>query len=63
MVDVLDKLEVLEIKHDEKGKVIIPDHVENIFSLMDFKHDGKISEDEFLTATTHYRFITEHILF
>ncbi len=36
-------------------QVIIPDHVENLFSLMDFAHDKKISEDEFLKATTHYR--------
>ncbi len=55
MVHVLDKLEVLDMEHDDKGKVIIPDHVENLFSLMDFAHDKKISEDEFLKATMHYR--------
>ncbi len=29
--------------------------MENLFSLMDFAHDKKISEDEFLKATMHYR--------
>jgi hypothetical protein len=37
----------------EKGKM--PDKIENLFSLMDFAHDGKISEEEFLRATGHYR--------
>ena len=32
-----------------------PDEIENLFSLMDFAHDGKISEEEFLRATGHYR--------
>ena len=55
MVEVLDKLEVLDMEHDEKGEVIIPDNVENLFSLMDFHHDKKISQEEFLRATRHYR--------
>ena len=33
----------------------IPAHVENLFSLMDFSHDGRIDEIEFLRATMHYR--------
>ena len=33
----------------------MPDEIENLFSLMDFAHDGKISEEEFLRATGHYR--------
>jgi len=37
----------------EDGKM--PDEIENLFSLMDFAHDGKISEEEFLRATGHYR--------
>ena len=55
MVDALDKLEMLEMEHNEKGKLIIPDEVENIFSLMDFAHEGKITEEEFLKAARHYR--------
>ena len=37
----------------EKGKML--DEIENLFSLMDFAHDGKISEEEFLRASGHYR--------
>ena len=33
----------------------MPDEIENLFSLMDFAHNGKISEQEFLAATGHYR--------
>jgi len=33
----------------------MPDEIENLFSLMDFARDGKISEEEFLRATGHYR--------
>ncbi len=32
--------------------------MENLFSLMDFAHDKKISEEEFLKATMHYRFVS-----
>ena len=40
----------------EKGKkVVVPEEIENLFSLMDFAHDGKISEEEFMRATGHYR--------
>lgn len=38
-----------------KGKTPMPDEIENLFSLMDFAHNGKISEQEFLAATGHYR--------
>ena len=31
MVDALDVLEVVEMEHDQKGKVIIPEEVENLF--------------------------------
>lgn len=38
----------------KKGS-LFPDKVENLFSLMDFAHDGKISEDEFMRTVLHYR--------
>ena len=44
------------MEHDEKGKVIIPESVENLFSLMDFAKDGAICESEFIKTTKHYRF-------
>lgn len=55
MVEVLDTLEQMEMEHDDKGKVVIPDNVENLFSLIDFAHDGRIRENEFLKAANHYR--------
>ena len=51
----LDLLGLHQMEHDEKGKVKISDKVENLFSLMDFAQDGKISEAEFLRTTKHYR--------
>ena len=48
---VLGDIPVDYIAEDDK----IPDEIENLFSLMDFAHDGKISEEEFLRATGHYR--------
>ena len=33
----------------------MPDEIKNLFSLMDFAHDGKISVEEFLRATGRYR--------
>jgi Ca2+-binding EF-hand superfamily protein len=44
----------------EKGKM--PDEIENLFSLMDFAHDGKISEEEFLRATGHYRWLGQLLI-
>ena len=38
-----------------QAKTKMPDEIENLFSLMDFAHNGKISEQEFLAATGHYR--------
>ena len=55
MVETLDLLELIDMEHDKKGKVIIPDHVENLFALMDFAHNSRIQEDEFMRATKHYR--------
>jgi len=55
MVDSLDKLELLQLEKDAEGKVLIPDMIQNLFSSMDFEHDGKIAEEEFLKATMHYR--------
>ena len=55
MVETLDKLEKIEMREDDKGNLIIPDNVENLFSLMDFGGDGKIIFDEFMKATLHYR--------
>ncbi len=55
MVEALDLLGMLELERDDKGKVIVPQHVENLFSLMDFAHDGRIDQAEFLRATMHYR--------
>ena len=34
---------------------VIGDIPADLFSLMDFAHDGKISEEEFLRASGHYR--------
>ena len=48
---VLGDIPVDYIAEDDK----MPDEIENLFSLMDFAHDGKISEEEFLRATGHYR--------
>ena len=53
----LDLLGLHQMEHDEKGKVKISDKVENLFSLMDFAQDGKISEAEFLRTTKHYRYV------
>ena len=44
----------------EEGKM--PDEIENLFSLMDFAHNGKISEEEFLRATGHYRRLGQLLL-
>ena len=41
--------------YDIKKEKVFPDEIENLFSLMDFAHDGRISETEFLRATGHYR--------
>ncbi|TRY76436.1 hypothetical protein TCAL_00057 [Tigriopus californicus] len=66
MVEALDLLELLDMEHDKKGKVIIPDHVENLFSLMDFAHNNRINENEFMRAAKHYRklglTLTVHLL-
>ena len=45
----------LKGKMKKKKAFTIPDDVENLFSLMDFSHNAKIDETEFLRATTHYR--------
>jgi len=55
--EMLHTLRVLgDIPPDSgKAKTKMPDEIENLFSLMDFAHNGKISEQEFLAATGHYR--------
>lgn len=55
MVEALDLLEVHDMEHDKNGKVKIPDHVENLFSLMDFAGDSKIHLEEFVKSAKHYR--------
>jgi Ca2+-binding EF-hand superfamily protein len=58
MVEALFKLEKIHPKdmaEDSKGELVIPDDVENLFSLMDFGGEGKITMQEFLKATMHYR--------
>ena len=55
-METLDLLELIDMEHDKKGRVIIPDHVENLFALMDFAHNSRIQEDEFMRATKHYRY-------
>ena len=66
MVEALDMLELIALSRDPKGKIIIPDDVENLFSLIDFAHDKTINENEFLKATMHYRklakMLTIHLL-
>merc|ERR1712032_943160 len=55
--EMLHTLRVLgDIPPDSgKANTKMPDEIENLFSLMDFAHNGKISEQEFLAATGHYR--------
>jgi len=54
--EMLHTLRVLgDIPDSGKVKTRMPDEIENLFSLMDFAHNGKISEQEFLSATGHYR--------
>ena len=46
-------------KKKKVKKFSIPDDVENLFSLMDFSHDAKIDEAEFLRSTMHYRSLSK----
>ena len=66
MVEALDLLEVHDMEHDKNGKVIIPENVENLFSLIDFARSGKITLDEFIKSAKHYRnlgkFLTVQLL-
>merc|ERR1712141_729683 len=59
MLDALIDLgKIPQAETDQKDKEKepkIPDEVENLFSVMDFANDNKISEKEFLRATLHYR--------
>lgn len=55
MLDALIDLGYVEMEVDKDGEPVIPNEVENLFSLMDFKGDKKISEEEFMRATMHYR--------
>merc|ERR1712043_77083 len=59
MLDALVDLgKITKQATEESGKgepPKIPDEVENLFSLMDFASDKRISEKEFLRATLHYR--------
>ena len=38
-----------------KNSLVVPDDVQNLFSLMDFGGDGKIKYEEYMRATLHYR--------
>merc|ERR1711894_549431 len=59
MLDALIDLgKIPQAETDQKDKEKTPkirDEVENLFSLMDFANDKRISEKEFLRATLHYR--------
>ena len=56
MVEALVKLEKIHPQKEAEGEeLVIPDDVQNLFSVMDFGGDGKIKYDEFMKATMHYR--------
>jgi hypothetical protein len=61
LLKTLDLLGLHEMEHDKNGKVVIPDPVENLFSLMDFDHDGKVSQPDFLRTTMHYRKLEKYL--
>merc|ERR1712131_221356 len=49
------EMDLEKLSKKKKDKVKLPDEIENLFSLMDFAHDDKISEEELMRATGHYR--------